>query len=338
MLADSRLRIWHSPYQLRPRRKLGDHATPGPRHGALLRVEYPGWGFGYADCHPWEERGDEPLAAQLAGLTRGRLTPLTRNALRFSRLDAEARSRGRSLFEGLSVPASHFLLTDISEESVETACQALAAGFDRIKLKLGREWRKILPLLKVLLATPGARFRIDLNSCLHRDELSELLAALRDFRTKIEFLEDPLPWRSAPGWENPPDDWAFALDREVSEILADFARASDFPAVLVIKPAINDWKALAERGAAWKKRLVFTSYLDHPLGQLSAAYAAARAARARPEALDVCGLLSHSAYEMNPFSESLHCQGPRLEPDRGPGFGMGELLANRTSWKPLEGH
>lgn len=329
-------RIWFSPYQLHPRQKLGDHARPGPRDGALIRVEYPELGMGYADCHPWHELGDPPLAEQLKGLANGRLTPLTRNSLTISLWDAEARSRGRSLFEHLVVPRSHFLLTDLSDESLERARHALAEGFDRIKLKLGAGWKDRLPLLLALLEMPGARFRIDLGSLLDPPLLQELLFQLKDFLQKIDYLEDPLGWRPGRGFGPAPEGWTFAVDRQVGDCLDGAVPEPEWPTVLVIKPAVNEWEPIVTRAVAGGRKLVFTSYLDHSVGQLSAAFVAARTAAAHPEAVEVCGLLSHTAYEWNPFSEALRSRDARLEADGGPGLGLGPLLEKLTVWTPME--
>ena len=47
--------------------------------------------------------------------------------------------------------------------------------------------------------------------------------------------------------------------------------------------------------------------MDHPIGQLHAAYVAARSA---PEA--VCGLVTHVLYESDPFIERMRIDGTRL--------------------------
>ncbi|PYQ33811.1 MAG: hypothetical protein DMF57_08030, partial [Acidobacteria bacterium] len=110
--------IWYSEYDLQPRRALSALAAPGPRRGALIRI-----GGGFADIHPWPEFGDAPLDAQIATLARGQTTPLTRRSLEMAALDAQARDRGVSLFEGVSIPESHWPGDDPPP------------GFDTVKLK-----------------------------------------------------------------------------------------------------------------------------------------------------------------------------------------------------------
>ena len=104
-------------YELKPKRRLSAVAAEGPRHGALIRVD-----DGFADIHPWPELGDAPLDEQLAMLARGETTPLTRASLKFAAIDAAARRDGRGLFEGLTIPPSHWPGPDPPD------------GFDTVKI------------------------------------------------------------------------------------------------------------------------------------------------------------------------------------------------------------
>src|SRR5947207_12510223 len=88
-------------YELVPKRRLS--AIAGRRVGALIRIS-----DGFADVHPWPELGDLPLDEQLSLLARGVTTPLTARSLCFAALDAEARAASRNLFEGLTIPPSHW--------------------------------------------------------------------------------------------------------------------------------------------------------------------------------------------------------------------------------------
>src|SRR5438094_571928 len=129
--------IWYSEYDLQPRRALSALAAPGPRRGALIRI-----GGGFADIHPWPELGDAPLDAQIATLARGQTTPLTRRSLEMAALDAQARDRGVSLFEGVSIPESHWPGDDPPP------------GFDTVKLK------------SIERLPSNVRLRIDFNATL----------------------------------------------------------------------------------------------------------------------------------------------------------------------------
>jgi O-succinylbenzoate synthase len=55
--------------------------------------------------------------------------------------------------------------------------------------------------------------------------------------------------------------------------------------------------------------IIITSYMDHPIGQLHAAYVAAKHA---PEA--TCGLVTHVLYENDAFIERMAVKDARLVP------------------------
>ncbi|HVE69807.1 MAG TPA: enolase C-terminal domain-like protein [Thermoanaerobaculia bacterium] len=180
------------------------HSRRGPaRTGALLRVD-----GGFADVHPWPELGDAPLDEQLALLARGETTPLTRASLRLARLDAEARGRGVSLFEGLTIPLSHWPGNDP------------APGFDTIKTKGVTEF------------PDGVRIRIDFNARLTADELVRIAATLP--RERIDFIEDPCPYDEQV--------WRDLRERTGLRLALDrFAGDAD---LLVYKPALQtQWPA-----------------------------------------------------------------------------------------------
>jgi O-succinylbenzoate synthase len=92
--------------------------------------------------------------------------------------------------------------------------------------------------------------------------------------------------------------------------------------VLVVKPAIQEVPTD-------ERELVVTSYMDHPVGQLFAAYVAATT-----KTSDRCGLLTHLVYEPNAFSERLRIDGMRLVPPGGNGIGFDDLLEN-LAWRKL---
>jgi len=137
------------------------------RHGALLRVD----GEGYADVHPWPELGDAPLDEQLALLARGETTPLTRASLHLAAVDADARRRGVSLFDGVTIPESHWPGNDPPP------------GFDTVKTK------------GVLPVPEHVRIRIDFNASLSPEEFVRIAETLP--KERIDFVEDPCPYDAA---------------------------------------------------------------------------------------------------------------------------------------------
>lgn len=306
---------WVHRYELVPRARLNARAGAGPRRGALLRVEH-GSATGFADVHPWPELGDAPLDEQLALLARGETTRLTAQSLRFASLDAAARREGRSLFDGLTIPESHW----------PAAAGEAPPAFDTVKVKMpGGE----LP--------PRGRLRLDFNATL--DAASFLRVAATLPRERIDFVEDPCPYDGTVWRElRARTGLRLALDREVATEGVD---------VLVVKPALQPVpgeQVLGERVAVGGERggdpdplssrpgavsIVVTSYMDHPVGQLHAAAVAARCAtNAR------CGLVTHLLFEPNAFSERLQLDGARLVPPGGLGIGFEDLMEGLT-WARL---
>lgn len=168
------------------------------RRGALIRVN-----GGFADVHPWPELGDAPLDEQLALLAKGETTPLTRASLHWAGVDAETRARGVSLFEGLTIPESHWPGNEPP------------AGFDTIKIK---------GLMRV---PQDVRVRIDFNARLSAEEF--LRVALSLPKTQIDFIEDPCPY----------DEEVWRELRERTGLRLALDRFEGVADVLVHKPALQ---------------------------------------------------------------------------------------------------
>src|SRR5205814_8754121 len=119
--------------------------------------------------------------------------------------DGEARERGMSLFDGVTIPESHWPGPDPPP------------SFDTAKIKWGA-------------GTPAGAFRlrIDFNAMLTAAEFVQITLP----RDCIDFVEDPCPYDAAT-WRALHDRTGlrFALDREVADEGVD---------VLVVKPAIQE--------------------------------------------------------------------------------------------------
>jgi O-succinylbenzoate synthase len=275
-------------YTLVPKRPLSALAGRRPREGVLLRN-----GDGFADLHPWPELGDPPLDAQLAMLARGETTAQSRASLRFASIDADARARGVSLFENLTIPESHWP----GDEP--------PAGFDTIKIK-------------GMAAIPrNVRVRIDFNATLTAEQFLRIAETLP--REQIDFIEDPCPYDDRT-WRylHETTHMRLALDLAVA---GDRQQATEFD-VLVHKPALQEWPS-------FNGEIVVTSYMDHPVGQLCAAYVAAtHRVSAR------CGLMTHVLYEPDEFGERMRADGARLVAPGGTGIGFDDLLES-LPWTKL---
>lgn len=268
-------------------------------------------GSGFGCVHPWPELGDAPLDECLEDFAGGRSLPLVRRTWACVEADGGAREAGRSLFEGLRVPPSHATLGGLDEAGVEAA---VARGFTHVKVKAGRDVVRELAILRDFLRKwPELRWRVDFNESGCLEELSEGFQRWsEEERRAVDYLEDALPFfgrgAAGEGWDELRKETGFALanDRWVE---ADGGRSE----VLVVKPAVNEMIV--------DDRVVVTSYLDHPLGQVFAAWEAARAGVKR-----VCGLQTHGVFQDDEFTEVLGEVGPDFVLPEGVGLGFGDLL------------
>jgi O-succinylbenzoate synthase len=292
--------LWIAPYELR---------SAGPLNAQSAREVFPGVlvrkGEGFGCLHPWPELGDPTLEECLNNPT----LPIFQRTLSCAEDDAAARRKGVSLFENLTVPDSHATLPQATPAQVEAA---LTAGFSVIKVKA----RGVLgELRKLILHFPMVKWRIDLNGSGEEGALKEEFAGLESL---LDFVEDPFPY-AEKRWSEFEDTTGvnLACDREVEH--AEGIR------IQIIKPAVNEMGRIANRGA----RRIFTSYMDHPLGQVFAAYEAARSGTK-----ELCGLQTHHLFETNAFTEALGEQGPGFQIPDGVGLGFDDLL-EELPWQKI---
>ncbi|HEX7191513.1 MAG TPA: hypothetical protein VF381_08055 [Thermoanaerobaculia bacterium] len=131
------------------------------------------------------------------------------------------------------------------------------------------------------------RLRLDFNA---NGEAFERVASTLP-RERIDFVEDPCPYDGAT-WSRLREEtgFRFALDRFITTDAVD---------VLVVKPAVQDVPDVSIP-------IIITSYMDHPIGQLHAAYVAASCSP------HTAGLVTHVLYENDPFIERMRIDGTRL--------------------------
>lgn len=295
---------WHA-YELTPRHAPNARVRPEPRRGALLRA-----GDGFADLHPWPELGDEPLDRQLSLLAAGTPAAAGARSLQCATIDEEARRRGLSLFGTLKTPESHFT---VPFGALPDWNAVRSAGFAIAKVKASGD----SPIDVQGALEYGLRLRIDFNATGSERQIAQFLERIAP--EAIDFIEDPTPYDARI--------WGELRERFGVRLAADREKHGQAFDVVVIKPALE------ETPRAERRELVFTSAMDHPLGQLWAAWNAARAA-ADGLPVGTCGLLTAHLYEPTEFSAQLRTEGPRLIPPGGTGLGFDDLLA-KLDWRRL---
>ena len=282
--------------------------------GALLRHR-----DGVHAClQPWPTLGQGDLDKSLRLLLDGGDSDLLASCRRCIALDGAARAAGIQIFKGKTVPRSHLSVPDWADSA--WLAKKISAGFELLKLKCGQNFRQEARRIREISERFGEaiRLRLDFNECLDIAGFREFVDLLGTSVVQVDFVEDPLPYNAA-NWRDLSADFPFdlAVDRAGSE-------ATDGFGVRVVKPA---WEAPANSIAG---RVVFTSAMDHPLGQLFAAYEAS----VFQGELDDCGLLTHWLFEPDEFSECLRVDGCRLVPPDGTGLGFDERL-DRLPWRSL---
>ncbi len=334
-------------YSLIPVSAPNSRSTANVRHGCLLRFgfnsqsrtqEHVSPEVGYADCFPWPELGDEPLEKQLDSLRTGLLTPITERSLFFAWHDAVARSAGVSLFKDLEIPPSHFLVTDLAGLNESTIHSQSKLGFRLFKLKVGKNPKTEASIIRRFTSdfeSEKMKLRLDFNSSLNPETLNQFLDDLGEAAGLIDFLEDPIPF-DPRAWASLERDWKIrlALDRINPSKLEQTLRQipGSGVSVIVIKPASQDPTPLINAAKKNAASLVFTSSMDHPLGQLCAAWCAGMAATQGTRMIEPGGLLSQSSYLDHPWHDAIQSAGPHLIIPSGPGFGLDHRL-EKLRWE-----
>lgn len=311
--------VWLHRYVLSSRRGLNATSDRTVHEGALLRVD-----DGVGCLHPWVELGDASLEEQLAALGEGKVDLQVERALTCARMDARARARGKSLFEGLTIPLSHVLV-----ESENEYDRRRTEGFSIFKIKCGRDLDVERALLERIGGGTGVALRLDFNERLEPGDFLEFWESLSAaVRETVEFVEDPCPY-ACEVWEDlrRRTGVRLAVDRQVCV-------ANGGVDVLVVKPAVNRIRDVMEAVGDRTLPVVFTSYMDHPVGQMYAAFEAAMALWNSPGRVGVCGLLTHNLFEGDAFCDAVRTKGPRLKAPSGTGLGFDELIAS-LEWERL---
>ena len=107
----------------------------------------------------------------------------------------------------------------------------------------------------------------------------------------------------------------------------------------IVKKSIGlGWRVLQSYGMSevrnHARKAVFTSYMEHPLGQAFAAYEAGRAMQNYMGLVDVGGLMTHGLFEPTAFTEALGKPNPQWMYQDGTGLGFDHQL-EALEWKRL---
>lgn len=309
----------YSPYEIRVNGQVVE--------GALLTD-----GVGYSVLHPWTSLGDPSLSSLLEDLSTQKKHPLVLRSLELLSLDAQARAKGESLLPTQS-PASHLFL-DLMDTSVFSKLKsALNEGIQLFKFKIAFDVDHEISVFKKIqkeFAQENFKIRLDANQRFRSAApLFQILEAFEDsFKSRIDFIEDP--------FAGSPEEWMSFKEKSALRIAHDFASKEfrDLCDVWILKPTRNNPWPLVELVLQKNKKLVFTTALDHELGQLAALSLADEVQKKHPLLVEDGGFLSFS--ELQGAGTCFSRKGNRLDFEslRGVGFGCESLLSS-LSWQNL---
>lgn len=330
-------------YTLKPKNILNSKSnTLDLKEGFLLKIDFTNSGIGYSDCFSWEILGDTPLIMQIENLKNGIYNTHLEKSIYFAHIDAQYRSQNKNIFKNLILPRNHYTCSNYSELNFEFIELLNYKGFSKIKLKCGISIfdeisfiNSIAPFLRKLKIF----LRLDFNSSMDTQKIRLFLSSINDNLDIINFIEDPISYNKND-WENLKKLFPkifLAIDRVYEDFYYENENFHEinFCNYFVLKPAIQNIKRIFNNPCLRHNSFLFTSYMDHPLGQLSGLYEASLYFNESLQIEQECGFLTHSLYEKNDYSESLTILDTKLIPSlEGKGFGFDALL-EKERWRKL---
>ncbi|WP_186646103.1 hypothetical protein [Fluviispira vulneris] len=332
-----------SPYRLKPKSFLNAKVIDlRDREGFLLKVYFKDLAIGYSDCFVFEELSDLSLAKQKECLKTKKLTETLKKSLYFARLDANYRRNKLNAFQNILLPKNHWTMTDAQHLTEKNLSYLKDKDFHLLKIKCGKSLQDNFSFIQknyCLLKDFNFKLRLDFNSTLSFKEALHFLESINCFFDVIDYVEDPCQF-NYKNWTlliKEMQNLKLALDHKSVFHLDELNDVKDaFLQRLIIKPAQQSLhKNILKSNTVKLDKVVFTSYMDHPFGQLCALYEAALFYQDYPMYEEYCGFLTNFLYEENAYSERLSLNKTRLTPDySGTGFGFDELL-EKESWRDI---
>ncbi len=326
-------KIRYSEYQLQPFKALNAKSVKAKRNGYLLNIEFKNIGNGYSDLFSWPELGDVDLVTQLDNIKNFKLNVHIYKSIYFAYIDAYYRAKNINIFSNLSFPKNHYTAVDFKILTLEKIENLKNEGFKYIKVKLSvedlNENEKLFFFFNNI-KNSQIKLRIDFNNVLNYELFDCFLIKFQNFLNVFDFIEDPyfMFYQESKKHKDKFPMLSLAVDRlNLEKFSSNIDLAVDF---IVVKPAIQNFIT-----KNFNLPLVITSYMDHPLGQLSALYEAAIFSNKISKNEITCGLLTHKFYEMNQYAETLTIKNTQLLPSlEGTGFGFDSFL-KKEHWKEL---
>lgn len=326
------------------------HGVLRSRDGVLVALRAADGTIGFGEAMPLPgfglesltqvERALEAIGRTLAGRDAGDVdaaldavreaapgAPSARAAADFALHDLAARLRGvpvAALLAGAPpaafVPANGFVSAATPREAAAEARRLVAAGYDTLKVKLGRDAALDVARVAAVRAAAGAHvaLRLDANGAWTVSEAAHRLDALLRFAPS--YVEEPIAAASLADWSRLAVASGIALAAD--ESLRGDARgllASGAVRWIVVKPAalggLAPARRLARSARAARIRVVVTGFLDSALGRAAALHLAA----SLPEPIEAAGIATGSLLAAD---LAVLPSAPRIAVPASGGFGL----------------
>ena len=271
------------------------------RVGFLIKINFKSLGAGYSDCFSWPELGDIPIQEQISNLANGNYNSQLKKSIYFAYQDAFYRSKELNIFENLVLPKNHFTCTNIDFLKKDFIEKLKIQGFSKIKLKCGHDLLHESNQINNLSNACNEleiKLRLDFNASCSLREITLFLNKIHSSLKIIDLIEDPCFFLE--------QDWVqlkklfpeinLALDKCCKDFLNDENQINKpFFDSLVLKPAVQFFSPIfANVVQNSTKQILFTSYMDHPLGQLTALYEASLFFTKNLQLTNECGFLTNT--------------------------------------------
>lgn len=220
---------------------------------------------------PWPSLGDPRLEELLEKLStpESEQHPLLRHSLAAFKDKSFSIETLRAYEDQETSIPTHVLIK--KDDTFEEVSSLLKSGVNRFKIKLRKDYDFTAGVFAHLLSLQeNFEFwlRFDANATTSKEEFLDCWYRLGALQSRVEFVEDPCPFEWGTWKELEDIGVPIANDRPLhfqkpEEITADFPCS-----FLVMKPVrhdLNQWKGCFQNSG---KKVVLTTALDHPWGQL----------------------------------------------------------------------
>jgi o-succinylbenzoate synthase len=352
-------KIWWSTYRLPLANGFTTAHTPmqQTRTGAIVEIEIANKIIGIGEIAPLPEFGGSTLHECITALTEfyptlinqelasalshvytalhyGRIPAATACGLEIALLDALGQARQYSVSALLcdastppctTIPVNAVIGAATTEQAIKQAQQAVEAGFQCIKLKVGHDAQQDVERVTVVRASvgPTVQLRLDANEGWTLEQAMWVLRACESL--DIQYVEQPLAAGDLTGMRELRRRVSvpLAVDEALRDLTsAQLALEAEAADVFVIKPQLagglragREMITLAQRS---RVQCVITGAMEAGIGLAGVAHLAA----ASPEITTACGLATAGLFVDDLILDGLPIQHGIMSIPTGPGLGV----------------